>query len=90
MSGMCDAALAALRASEKTMLTPAEVAPVLGCKPYSINVQAQHDPAALGFPVCVLGRRVLIPREPFISWCTVLAARAGRKNEPQAQEGGAV
>ena len=52
--------------SDKVMLTPTDVAEVLGCKSYSINLQAQRDPKALGFPVIVLGNRVHIPREGFL------------------------
>ena len=54
--------------SRKTMLVPTDVADVLGCKAYSINVQAQEDPKKLGFPVCVMGSRVTIPREGFLYW----------------------
>ncbi len=54
--------------SQEAFLTPEDVAEVLGCKPYSINVQAQADPAKLGFPVCVTGTRVRIPRMGFLHW----------------------
>ena len=57
-----------IRASGKEMLSPADVAPVLGCNPYSINVMAKADPARLGFPVCVIGNRVKIPRRAFLRW----------------------
>ena len=57
-----------IRASDKTMLTPADVAPILGCHPFSINTQAQADPSKLGFPVCVIGRRVKIPKQAFLNW----------------------
>jgi len=60
--------LAGLAASGKEMLSPADVAPVLGCNPYSINVMAKADPARLGFPVCVIGNRVKIPRRAFLRW----------------------
>lgn len=55
-----------IRESEKTMLVPADVAPILGCDPYSINLQAQADPSKLGFPVIVIRRRVKIPRDGFL------------------------
>lgn len=54
--------------SDKVFLLTEDVAEVLGCKPYSINVQAQQDPAKLGFPVCVTGSRVRIPRIGFLHW----------------------
>ena len=57
-----------IRASDKTMLTPQDVAPVLGCYPYTINVQVKDDPTKLGFPVTKLGSRVKIPREAFLRW----------------------
>ena len=57
-----------IRASDKAMLIPAEVSEVLGCNPYSINVQAKEDPRKLGFPICVIGTRVRIPRVAFLKW----------------------
>ena len=53
---------------DKDMLSPADVAPVLGCNPYAINVMAKADPARLGFPVCMIGNRVKIPRRAFLRW----------------------
>ncbi|MDL2289134.1 hypothetical protein LJB83_00020 [Clostridia bacterium OttesenSCG-928-F22] len=50
----------------KEILTPADIAPYLGCDQYSINVQAQNDPAKLGFPVVVHGSRVKIPKQGFV------------------------
>ena len=60
--------LAGLAESGKEMLSPADVAPVLGCNPYAINVMAKEDPARLGFPVGVVGKRVKIPRRAFLRW----------------------
>lgn len=56
--------------SDKVFLLTEDVAELLGCKPYSINAQAQQDPAKLGFPVCVTGSRVRIPRLGFLHWMT--------------------
>lgn len=56
--------------SDKAFLLTEDVAELLGCKPYSINVQAQQDPTKLGFPVCVTGSRVRIPRLGFLHWMT--------------------
>lgn len=56
--------LAEIRASDKAVLTPADVAPVLGVNPQSIRVA---DPVDLGFPVIKLGTRTLIPRLPFLA-----------------------
>ena len=57
--------LAEIRASDKAVLTPAEVAPVLGVSPQSIRVA---DPVDLGFPVTKIGTRTLIPRKPFLAF----------------------
>lgn len=60
--------LAAIEAMDKDFLIPKDIAPVLGCDPYAINVQAKADATALGFPVCVTGTRVRIPRLAFVHW----------------------
>ena len=60
--------LSEIRASDKLMLTPTDVSEVLGCMPYSINLQARQDPAKLGFPVSLIGTRVRIPRAGFLKW----------------------
>ena len=53
-----------IRASDKPVLTPKEVAPVLGVNPQSIR---EADPGDLGFPVIKVGTRTLIPRLPFLA-----------------------
>lgn len=60
-----------IKQSNADVLTAADVAGVLGCKPYSIIVQAKTAPAALGFPVAVIGSRVKIPRIPFLKFLGV-------------------
>lgn len=57
-----------IRASDKEVLTPADIAPLLGCKPYSINVQAHADKSKLGFKVVITNRRVKIPRRAFLEF----------------------
>ena len=52
----------------KDMLTPADIAPILGCDPNVIRRQAKEDIKQLGFPACKLGTRVKIPRKAFINW----------------------
>lgn len=47
-------------------LIPSQVADVLGCAQFSINVQARDDPAAFGFPVIKIGSRVRIPKAAFV------------------------
>lgn len=60
--------LADIAAMEDGFLTPSQVASVLRCTPYSINLMASDDQmrSRLGFPVFVLGTRVKIPRIPFL------------------------
>ena len=60
--------LAEMEMSEAEFLIPSEVAGILGCDQYAINVQAREDPSKLGFPVNVMGSRVRIPRRAFIHW----------------------
>lgn len=68
--------LARIAASSKEMLSPADVAPVLGCNPYAINVMAKAEPERLGFPVCMIGNRVKIPRRAFLRWAGYEEGRA--------------
>lgn len=60
--------LAEIRASDKTMLLARDVAPVLGCDPHSIRIQAREYPEQLGFNVILLGNRTLIPRKAFLKF----------------------
>lgn len=52
----------------KEILTPNDVAPVLGCDPNMIRYQAKQDIKALGFPASKIGSRVKIPKNAFIKW----------------------
>ena len=54
-----------IRNSTKDVLTPADIAPVLGVDPQSIR---KADIVDLGFPVCRIGTRTLIPRKPFLAF----------------------
>lgn len=55
-----------MKQSDLCFLRAADVSDVLGVNPHSIRVQAHEDTDKLGFPACVIGNRVLIPRIPFI------------------------
>lgn len=57
-----------IRQSDKTMLAPTDIAPVLGCHPYSLNVTAKTNIKALGFPASLIGTRLKIPRVGFLRW----------------------
>lgn len=55
-----------IEAMDKAMLVPADIAPYLGCSPYSINVATRDGKNPFPFPVIRMGRRVRIPKIPFI------------------------
>lgn len=57
-----------IRNLDREYLVPREVAPLLGCDQYSINVAAKQCPELLGFNVALIGSRVKIPRLAFIKW----------------------
>ena len=82
----CDA-LARIAEGGKEMLSPADVAPVLGCNPYAINVMARQDPARLGFPVCRIGNRVKIPRRAFLRWAGWEEQATGMRQQATGKEG---
>lgn len=42
----------------------------LRCDAQTLRLQARRDQYSLGFPVTLLGPRVLIPKRPFISYIT--------------------
>lgn len=60
--------LAQIAEMDCTFLLPRQVAPVLGCAQYYINVASQTPEGRmyLGFPVARIGNRVKIPRIPFL------------------------
>lgn len=60
--------LDAIKQSERLFLVPSEAAAIIGCDPNKIRVTAHQRPELLGFPVCVVGSRVKIPRKPFIQF----------------------
>lgn len=46
----------------------AEAAKIIGCDAQELRSQAQSNPVLLGFPVCVIGHRVKIPRRAFLEF----------------------
>ena len=66
-----DVTIEDIKASEKVMLTPADVAEALGVDAQGIRVMAHEQPERLGFPVVVCGRNgraVRIPRIAFLKY----------------------
>ena len=51
---------------ETEVLTPTQVAPILGCHPYTINVATKDGKNPFPFPIIRMGTRVRIPKRPFI------------------------
>jgi hypothetical protein len=63
-----------IRKSDKAMLTPKDVAELIGVTPYTINVQLREDKergeSTFPFPAFLVGTRVKIPRLPFLKFIT--------------------
>lgn len=60
-----------IKASDKVMLTPSDIAEALGVDAQGIRVMAHEQPERLGFPVVVCGRNgraVRIPRVAFLKY----------------------
>lgn len=57
-----------IKKSDKEILTPVDVAAVLGCDPNVIRFQAKQNIHSLGFPAAKIGSRIKIPRRAFIAW----------------------
>jgi len=57
-----------IKNSDALWLTPADVAPVIGCDPNKLRMTAHENPALLGFPVTVVGTRVKIWRKKFLEF----------------------
>ena len=51
---------------DKEVLIPKDIAPILGCSPYSINVATRDGKNPFPFPIIRMGTRVKIPKQPFI------------------------
>ncbi len=55
-----------IEALPKDMLVPADVAKILGCTPYLINVATRDGKNPFPFPVIRINSRVRIPKIPFL------------------------
>ena len=63
-----------IKASDKVMLTPADIAEALGVDAQGIRVMAHEQPERLGFQVVICGRNgraVRIPRLAFLKFLVV-------------------
>lgn len=56
---------------DREFLIPKDIAPLLECAPYSINIQVKADKAcgknSFPFPTLLIGNRVKIPRRAFLA-----------------------
>ena len=57
-----------IRRSDKLLLTPADIAEVLGSDAQTIRIEARDHPERLGFPVSRIGKLTRIPRIPFLEF----------------------
>lgn len=58
--------LSRIEALPKDMLVPTDICKYLGCSAYTINVATRDGKNPFPFPVIRMGRRVRIPKIPFI------------------------
>ena len=63
-----DMTIEELKCSNKNILTPGDIAPILECDANTIRYQARQDIKQLGFPASKIGTRIKIPRQAFIDW----------------------
>ena len=63
-----------LKRIDREFLTPAQVAEILNCSAHGVRVWARQKPEQLGFPVCIVGSRVKIPKRPFLRFMGVFDA----------------
>ena len=57
-----------LQALDKPFFAPKDVCSILGVTNYSINLTAYDNPALLGYPVMMSGKRVRIPKASFLDF----------------------
>ena len=56
---------------EKLMLTPDDVAPLLGTTANTLRKTAKNTPQLLGFPFTYCGSNMKIPKQPFLEFIGV-------------------
>lgn len=57
-----------IKNSTAPVLKPSDIAEVLGCRPYYINVECRQHPERVKFPFMWSGTHLHIPRVGFINW----------------------
>ena len=71
--------------SDKEVLTPAEIAPILGVDPHYIRVAARQRPELLKFEFFISGNRTKIPRIPFLRYIGIDVDQQPPSKEQQEQ-----
>ena len=66
VNAMLSEELDRIAALPKEMLAPADIAKFLGCSAYTINVATRDGKNPFPFPIIRMGRRVRIPKLPFL------------------------
>lgn len=57
-----------IKAMQRTYLTMNDIGTLIGIRPDNLLWQARQDPSRLGFPVCVAGDTVRVPKGAFLDW----------------------
>lgn len=57
-----------IRATDKPMLTAADIADLMGSDPQTIRLSAQQRPDLVRYPFTFVGNRMKIPRTGFLNW----------------------
>ena len=60
--------VAEVKALNRTYLTMSDIGTLVGIRPDTLLFQARQDPSRLGFPVCVAGDTVRVPKGAFLDW----------------------
>ena len=64
---------------DREYLIPSDIAPLLGVKPYHINIQVREDKKngvnSFCFPTVLIGSRVKIPRRAFLQSMTAFLTK---------------
>lgn len=60
--------VAEVKALNRTYLTMSDIGTLVGIRPDTLLWQARQDPSLLGFPVCVAGDTVRVPKGAFLVW----------------------
>ena len=68
--------LSSIEKIESAWLSADQVAAFLGTSAQTLRSQAMENAVQLGFPVCVLGHSIWIPKDGFIFWCKYGTVRA--------------